>query len=72
VSRRTGATTPEGLLLHTWNLVHRARNFPAVQAPLMTALQEIAKALRPAETNLPETREPADAGPRPTGNLLAA
>jgi hypothetical protein len=44
--RRIGATTPEDLLLRTWDLVHHARSFPAVQAPLTTALQEIAKILR--------------------------
>jgi hypothetical protein len=48
MSRRKGAATPDDLLLRTWELVHRARSFPAVQDPLMTALQEIAKVLRPA------------------------
>jgi hypothetical protein len=52
---RPKVLTPEDLLLRIWDLVHRARNFPAVQGPLMTALQEIAKALRPAE---PDFQEP--------------
>jgi hypothetical protein len=54
VARQT-RLTPEDLLLRTWDLVHHAKNFPTVQAPLITALQEIAKALRPVAA------EPEDA-----------
>jgi hypothetical protein len=52
-----GAATPEDLLLRTWDLVHRAQRFPAVQVPLLKALQEIARALRPIEVNPRETPE---------------
>jgi hypothetical protein len=54
VSRRIYALTSDDLLLRIWELVHRARDCPAVQVPLMTALQEIAKALRPVETTFQE------------------
>jgi hypothetical protein len=47
MSTRIGAATPEDLLLRTWDLVHRAQRFPAVQAPLIRALQEIARAVKP-------------------------
>ena len=46
MSRRMGTATPEDLLLRTWDLVHRTQRFPTVQAPLMTALQEMARVLR--------------------------
>ena len=51
MSTRIGAATPDDLVLRTWDLVHCAQRFPAVQAPLIRALQEIARALRPTEEN---------------------
>jgi hypothetical protein len=57
MSTRIGAATPDDLLLRTWDLVHRAQRFPAVQAPLMRALQEIARALRPTGVNPGEASE---------------
>ena len=56
MSRRTSLTA-EDLLLRTWDLVHHAQNFPGVQAPLVTALHEIAKALRPAAVKPEEDPE---------------
>jgi hypothetical protein len=54
MSTRIGAATPDDLLLRIWDLVHRAQCFPAVQTPLMRALQEIARELRPTGVNAGE------------------
>src|SRR5215469_13540711 len=51
MSRRMGTATPEDLLLRIWDLVHRTQRFPTVQAPLMTALQEMARVLRATAAN---------------------
>jgi hypothetical protein len=70
MSRRTGAATPDDVLLRTWDLVHRARGFPAVQAPLTTALQEIAKVLRREAKSEQASQSIMEADP--TGDLLLA
>ena len=57
MSRRMGTATPEDLLLRTWDLVHRTQRFPTVQAPLMTALQEMARVLRATAAKPDEAQE---------------